>query len=59
MEHFQVFGCVAYAHIQKENWEKLDEKGKNIFLVGIVISQKAIESKKLIISRDVIFDKAI
>ena len=26
VDHFKVFGCVAYSHIPKENREKLNEK---------------------------------
>ena len=34
VNHFKVFGCVAYSHIPKENREKLDEKGEKCIFVG-------------------------
>ena len=34
VDHFKVFGCVAYSHIPKENREKLDEKGEKCIFVG-------------------------
>ena len=58
-----MFGCVAYAHIPKENREKLDEKGEKCMFIGYSHETKAYrlykpEFKELIISRDVIFDEA-
>ena len=33
IEHLRVFGCVAYAHVPKEQKQKLDDKGaKGIFM---------------------------
>lgn len=33
VEHLDVFGCISYAHITKENWEKLDRKvGKCLYV---------------------------
>ena len=63
VEHLKVFGCVAYAHIPKENREKLDEKGEKCIFIGYSHETKGYrlykpESKQLIISRDVIFDEA-
>jgi len=34
VEHFRIFGCIAYAHILKENREKLDEKGEKCIFIG-------------------------
>ena len=34
VDHFKVFGCVAYSHIPKENREKLNEKGEKCIFVG-------------------------
>ncbi|RZB46408.1 Retrovirus-related Pol polyprotein from transposon TNT 1-94, partial [Glycine soja] len=40
VDHFKVFGCVAYSHIPKENREKLDEKEKSASLSAIVTNLK-------------------
>ena len=47
VEHPKVFGCVAYAHIPKENWEKLDENGENCIFIGYSQKQKDIASTSL------------
>lgn len=62
VEHLKVFGCIAYAHIPKENRNKLDGKGEKCIFIGYSDESKGYrlyqpESKKLIISRDVIFDE--
>ena len=62
VEHLKVFGCIAYAHIPKENRDKLDGKGEKCIFIGYSDESKGYrlyqpESKKLIISRDVIFDE--
>ena len=59
-----MFGCVAYAHIPKENQKKLDKKGEKCIFIGYSHETKGYrlykpESKELIISRDVIFDEAV
>ena len=59
----KVFGCVAYAHIPKQEREKFDEKGgKNIF-VDYSNESKGYrlynpKTNKMVISRDVIFDES-
>ncbi|KAL5570660.1 hypothetical protein UlMin_027235 [Ulmus minor] len=61
-KHLRVFGCICYAHIPQEKRNKLDEKiGKGIFL-GYSTQSKGyrvynLRTKKLIISKDVQFDK--
>jgi len=62
VEHFRIFSCIAYAHIPKENREKLDEKGEKCIFIGYSNESKGYrrykpESKKLIISRNAIFDE--
>ncbi|XP_057529719.1 probable WRKY transcription factor 47 [Amaranthus tricolor] len=56
VEHLKVFGCVAYAHIPKENRKKLDKKGEKCIFIGYSHETKGYrlykpESKQLIISR--------
>jgi len=63
VDHFRVFGCIAYSHIPKENREKLDGKGEKCIFIGYSNESKGYrlynpETKKMIISRDVIFDEA-
>lgn len=62
VEHLKVFGCIAYANIPKENREKLDGKGEKCIFIGYSDESKGYrvyqpEYKKLVISRDVIFDE--
>ena len=60
--HLRVFGCVAYAHIPKVNRRKLDPKSVKAIFVGYCTDTKAYrlwnaERRKLLVSRDVIFDE--
>ena len=34
IEHLRVFGCVAYAHVPKEQRQKLDDKGVKCILTS-------------------------
>jgi len=63
VDHFRVFGCIAYSQIPKENREKLDGKGEKWILIGYSNESKGYhlynpKTKKMIVSRDVIFDEA-
>lgn len=40
VDHFKIFGYIAYSHIPKKNQEKLYEKEKNASLLDTVINQK-------------------
>ena len=58
-----MFGCVAYSHISDEKRGKLDDKLENCIYIGYSENFKTyrlynLVSKKVIISRDVNFDKA-
>ena len=59
VDHFRVFGCAAYAHISKEERQKLDPKAKKCILLGYRADVKGYrlynyhEQK----CRDVVFDK--
>lgn len=62
VDHFRIFGCIAYAHVPDEKRKKLDDKGEKCVFLGISDCSKAYKlfnplSKKIIISRDVIFDE--
>ena len=55
-----MFGCVAYAHVPKEQRKKLDDKGVKCIFTGYSSKSKAYRlydpiNKKIIISRDVEF----
>ncbi|XP_024177774.1 uncharacterized protein LOC112183641 [Rosa chinensis] len=64
VSHFKIFGCICYAHIPAEKTSKFDEKSQKCIFVGYSTSSKGyrlfnVETKKLIVSRDVVFnDKA-
>ena len=62
VDHFKIFGSTAYSHSPKENREKLDKKGEKCIFIGYSDESKGYrlykpESRKLIISRDAIFDE--
>ena len=63
VEHLQVFGCVAYAHVLKELRGKLDSKSQKRMFVGCCGESKAyrlydIKSGKIMKSRNVVFNEA-
>ena len=63
VEHLRVFGCKAYAHVPKEKRDKLDAKSRECLFLGYPLGSKAyrlydVEDKRIIISRDVVFDEA-
>ena len=60
VNHFKIFGCIAYAHILYEKRSKLDNKGQKYIFLGVSNHSKAHKlynpiTKKIVISRDVIF----
>ena len=60
MDHFKIFGCIAYAHILDAKRSKLDNKGEKCIFFGVSNRSKAHKlynpiTKKFVISRDVIF----
>lgn len=62
VDYFRIFGCVAYARIPEEKRRKLDDKGEKCIFLGVSEQSKAYKlynpiTKKIIISRDVIFDE--
>ena len=62
IRHLRVFGCIAYAHVPDQIRKKLDDKGERCIFIGYCSNSKAyklynLETKKVIISRDVTFDE--
>ena len=62
VDHLQVFGCVAYAHIPRDKRRKLDPKAKKSIFVGYGKKSKGYrlfdpESGKIILSRNVVFNE--
>ncbi|KAJ4716700.1 Retrovirus-related Pol polyprotein from transposon TNT 1-94 [Melia azedarach] len=62
ISHFRVFGSVAHVHVPDERRTKLDDKSESFIFIGYDSSSKGYKlynpnSKKIVISRDIIFDK--
>lgn len=62
VDHFRVFGCIAYSHVLNERRRKMDDKGVKCVFLGVSKESKAYRlfnpiTKKIIISRDVVFDE--
>lgn len=62
VDHFRIFGCLAYAHVPDQKRGKLDEKSVKYVLLGVSEESKAYRlynpvTQKIIISRDVVFDE--
>jgi hypothetical protein len=62
VDHFKVFGCLAYVHIPEQKRGKLDDKTEKAIFIGYSENSKAYKlynpiTKKTIISRDVIFNE--
>jgi hypothetical protein len=60
--HMKVFGCIAYAHVPKENRRKLDDKSVKCIFIGYNIETRSYrlfdpQAKKVIIRKDVVFDE--
>ena len=57
-----VFGCEAFAHIDKEDRKKLDAKSQKCYLVGYGVNDLGyrlwdVDNHKIIRSRDVVFNE--
>ncbi|CAL0309357.1 unnamed protein product [Lupinus luteus] len=60
VEHFRIFGCIAYAHVPDQKRKKLDDKGEKCVFLGVSEASKAYKlynplTKRIVTSRDVIF----
>ena len=63
VKHLRVFGCIAYAHVPKDERKKLDSKSRKCILLGYGAEIKGyrlydVERRKVLHSRDVIFDES-
>ena len=63
VDHLKVFGCLCYSHVAKDERQKLDVKARRCIMLGYGTETKAyrlydIERKKVLYSRDVIFNEA-
>nr|KYP57685.1 Retrovirus-related Pol polyprotein from transposon TNT 1-94 [Cajanus cajan] len=41
VDHFRIFGCIAYAHIPDKKRSKLDDKGEKCIFLGVSDQSKA------------------
>ncbi|KAJ6874187.1 hypothetical protein NC651_032883 [Populus alba x Populus x berolinensis] len=62
VDHFRIFGCIAYARIPDVKRTKLDDKGVKCVFLGVNEESKAFKlydpiTRKIVISRDVQFDE--
>ena len=62
VSHLRVFGSIAHAHVPDEKRSKLDDKSEKYIFIGYDANSKGYklynpETKKTIISRNVIFDE--
>ena len=62
VDHFKIFGCIAYAHVPDEKRKKLDDNGEKCVFLGVSVASKAYKlfnplTKKIVTSRNVIFDE--
>ncbi|RVW22917.1 Retrovirus-related Pol polyprotein from transposon RE2 [Vitis vinifera] len=58
VDHFRIFGCIAYAHIPNEKMRKPENKGEKCIFLGVSDKSKAYKlynpnTMKIVISCDV------
>ena len=63
VEHLKTFGCVAYAHIPKDERQKLDSKSRKCIFLGYGTDTKGYrlydcDHSRVLYSRDVLFDES-
>ncbi|KAF2359941.1 Reverse transcriptase RNA-dependent DNA polymerase [Trinorchestia longiramus] len=63
VQHFRTFGCMAYAHVPKDEREKLDSKSKTCVLLRYGSETKGyrlydFNAKRVLLSRDVVFNES-
>ncbi|KAG7533498.1 Zinc finger CCHC-type [Arabidopsis thaliana x Arabidopsis arenosa] len=63
VEHIRIFGCIAYAKIDKPHLKKLDDRSKILVHLGTEPGSKAYrlldpQTRKIVVSRDVVFDES-
>ena len=61
VDHFKIFGCIAYAHVPNEKRKKLDDKGEKCSVSETSKAYKLFNplTKKIVTSRDVIFMRTL
>ncbi|CAJ2641499.1 unnamed protein product [Trifolium pratense] len=62
VQHFRVFGCMAYMHVPDNHIKKLDDKSLKCILLGLSEESKTYKlydpiNKRVMISRDVVFEE--
>ncbi|KAG7547963.1 Zinc finger CCHC-type [Arabidopsis suecica] len=62
ISHIRVFGCTAYAKIDKQQLRKLDDRSRILIHLGTEPGSKAYrlldpKARKVVVSRDVVFDE--
>ncbi|KAK2989971.1 hypothetical protein RJ640_004134 [Escallonia rubra] len=62
VDHFRIFGCIAYAHVPDAKRKKLDDKSEKCVFLGVSEVSKAYKlfnplTKKIVTSRDVVFEE--
>jgi len=62
VDHFKIFGSIAYAHVPEAKRKKLDDRGEKCVFLGVSEASKAYKlfnplTKKVVTSRDVVFDE--
>ncbi|KAG6523630.1 hypothetical protein ZIOFF_013495 [Zingiber officinale] len=62
VNHFKIFGCIAYAHILDEKRKKLDDKGEKCVFLGVSEVFKTYklfnsQTKKIVTRQYVAFDE--
>jgi len=62
VNHFRVFGCIAYVHISDVHRKKLNDKSKKCVHLGVSEESKAYKlydhvEEKIFVSRDVVFEE--
>ncbi|KAL3515836.1 hypothetical protein ACH5RR_022738 [Cinchona calisaya] len=62
IDHFEIFGCIAYTQVLDEKRRKLDNKGEKYVFLSVSEASKAYKlfnplTEKLVTSRDFVFDE--
>ena len=62
-EHLKTFGCAAYAHVPKDEHQKLDSKSRKCIFLGYATDTKGyrrydLDHSRVLYSRDVLFNES-